>query len=86
MGFIYTQHAEGKLLRADIRKFGISKDILEKTVLTPDYKKNETPTGEQASISDLANYYIIRVVYDKLASDTKIITFYISKKGRYNTQ
>ena len=55
MNFVYTQHAEQKLLRADIKKFGINKDILEKTVLTPAYEKAETSTGEQASISNLAN-------------------------------
>lgn len=85
MAFIYTDHVEKKLLRPDVRNFHITKSILDKAVSSPDYPLGKTRTGEFASIINLEPNYILRVVYDKMGQDIKIITFYIARKGRYGT-
>lgn len=85
MKFIYTEHAEEKLQRKDIKAFGINKKLLESAVLTPDYPVRKTSTGEFAAISNLKGLYILRVIYANMAFDTKIITFHVAKRGRYGT-
>ena len=86
MGFIYTEHAEEKLQRKDIREFGINKKLLEFTITTPDYEVRKTSTGEFAAVSNLKEVYILGVVYDKIGVRAKIITFHIARRGRYGTK
>lgn len=84
MEFLYTRHAEEKLLREDIRNFGIGKSLIEKAILNPNYL-GKTKTGELSAIIAFNTKYILRVVYVKIEAKVRIITFYIAKKGRYGT-
>ena len=83
MKFIYTDHAEEKLQRKDIKGFGINKKLLESAFITPNYPIGKTSTGEFAGVVNLKGIYILRGIYDNIGSDTKIITFHVAKKGRY---
>ena len=85
MKFIYTEHVGEKLERKDIKDFGINKKLLESTVKIPSYEVRKTSTGEFAAVTNLKRPYILRVIYDIIGSDTKIITFHVARKGRYNT-
>ena len=85
MKFVYTEHAEEKLQRKSTKDFGINKKLLKSTVTVPSYPVRKTSTGEFAAIINLKDIYILRVIYDKIQNNTKIITFYIAKRGRYGT-
>jgi len=82
--FIYTKHAEEKLQRPDVRGFGILKMQLEAIIKSPKLRDKST-TGEYLAFGYLSGPYILRIVYDKMDGDIKVITFHVAKRGRYNT-
>ena len=83
MEFNYTEHAEEKLQRADIKKFQITKETIENSVLSPDYPSRKTFTGETAVVSNLTKGYILRVICVRIGEKVKVITFHVAKTGRY---
>lgn len=85
MKVIYTKHAEEKLTRADIRKFKITKKLLE-DIVTKSERKNKSKYGEFAENRDISDRHIVRVIYDIIDQDIKIITFHIARKGRYENE
>ena len=82
MKIIYTLHAEEKLKRTDIRKFGINKKQIENILKNPQ-KKSKTKYGDFAASSQINDKHDLRVIYDIIDKEIKVITFHISKKGRY---
>ncbi len=82
MKIIYTRHAIDKLKRKDIKAFGINKIILRKA-LTNQTHTEQTRYNAWATLLPL-NGYTLRVIYVKLTpEEIKLITFHITKKGRY---
>ncbi|MEX0617217.1 MAG: hypothetical protein WD231_05490 [Candidatus Woykebacteria bacterium] len=85
MNFIYTKHAEEKLQRLDVVKFSVTKKRLESVIKRPN-RSGKSKTGEGIAIGYLFGTYIIRIVHDIMTDDKiKIITFHVSKRGRYGT-
>lgn len=82
MAIIYTRHAEDKLQRADIKKLKIKKAIIKKVLENP-LVKTKTKSGEYAAISGFDGSHDLLVVYDIINNNIKVITFYISRRGRY---
>ena len=67
-----------------MKKFGVNKSLIKKTIIDGAY---ETKTKYGAYVNLFAlNGYTLRVVYAKLYSAYKVITFHIAKKGRYESK
>lgn len=84
MKVVYTKHAEDKLKRADVRKFKINKNFIEKILKTP-RQKTKTKYGNYAALGDLGEVHDLRVIYDIIDTKLKVITFHIARRGRYET-
>ena len=83
MNFVFTKHAQDKLKRLDMKKFQISKKIIELILNSPKYK-GLTKYGDYTAVSALDERHDLRVIYTVIGSKTlKVITFHISEKGRY---
>ena len=79
---IYTRHAEDKLQRSDIRKFNINKRLIEKILIKPEVE-TKTKSGELAAISQFEMAHDLLIVYDIIDQGIRVITFFVSRKGRY---
>lgn len=84
MKVIFTKHAEEKLTRADIKKFKITKKLIE-DIITKSKHKNKSKYGEFAQNRTITDRHILRVIYDIIDPEIKVITFHIARKGRYET-
>lgn len=82
MQVVYTRHAEDKLKRRDIKNFGVSKTLIEESAANLS-TSSKTKSGENAIIVGLDNEHDLRTIYDIIKGKLKVITFHISKKGRY---
>lgn len=82
MKIIYTRHAEDKLERPDIRKFEINKALIENS-LGKSKHKSKTKYGEFFCLARVSSRHDLRIVYDIIGVDIKVITFHITRKGRY---
>lgn len=82
MKIVYSRHAEDKLKREDIQRFGINKRLIRRVF--DKWKYNEpTKYGAWATLLQLDGH-TLRVVYAIIGQgEFKIITFHIAKKGRY---
>ena len=83
MKVIYTKHAEDKLKRIDIKKFKINKKFIEIEVKNSDHKLR-TKYGDFYVITMVDSKHIVRIIYDIIEPDAKVITFHIARKGRYD--
>lgn len=79
---IYTEHAEHKLKRKDIKKFKINKNKIRRA-LRYSKKKSKTKYGQHAALVSLDKEHDLRIIYDIIDKDKKVITFHITRKGRY---
>lgn len=82
MKVIYTRHAEDKLKRADIRKFKVSKALIESFLGESKHNK-KTKYGEFYTLGSISSGHDLRIIYDIIDSEVRVITFHIAKKGRY---
>ena len=84
MKIIYTKHGEEKLQRADIKSFKINKKLIVKIIDKPELS-TKTKYGDYAAIGNLDKDHILRIIYVIIDSENKVITFHVSRKGRYET-
>ena len=82
MTVIYTLHAKDKLKRTDIRKFKITKKLIERIIKSP-RSQQITKSGEHSAVTGINDKHDLRVIYDIMDAGFKVITFHISRKGRY---
>lgn len=82
MRVVYTKHASEKVLRPDIRKLKITKKRIKSILLKPEVR-SRTKGGELCAISKIDDKHDLRVIYDIIGEDTKVITFHVSAWGRY---
>jgi len=82
MKIVYTKHAEDKLKRADIKKFKINKKLIE-TALAQSKHNIRTKYGDFSHVAKISTRHDLRIIYDIIAKDIKVITFHIARKGRY---
>ena len=83
MKIIYTLHAKEKLKRKDIVNLKITEKLLESILENPQ-TKSKTKYGDCTAISAIDSHHDLRIVYDIITPQgLKIITFHVSKKGRY---
>ena len=80
--YIYTVHAKQKLKLPEVKKIGINKKLIEKTVEKPKViDKLEEPV--LIATGKLTKKLSLNVVYRKVEAGTRIITFWPAEKGRY---
>ena len=82
MKIIYTRHAEEKLRQEDTRKFKIKKKTIE-NILKYSRSKSKTKYGDLAALSEVDSKHDLRIIYSIIDKTAKVITFHISRKGRY---
>jgi mRNA-degrading endonuclease RelE of RelBE toxin-antitoxin system len=82
MKVIYTKHAEEKLKRTDIKKFGIRKKTIKEVLNYPE-STTKTKYGDYATVSQLDSGHDLRVIYGIIDAGFKVITFHIARKDRY---
>lgn len=78
----FTKHAIDKLKREDVKKFKINKRMLE-SILRTRKSKTRTKYGNFATVALLDKEHDLRIIYDIIGKDLKVITFHIARKGRY---
>lgn len=83
MRVVYTKHAEDKLKRADILKFKINKTLIEDS-LGKSKHENKTKYGDFSRLEGVSDKHDLRIIYDIIDNNIKVITFHIARKGRYD--
>lgn len=84
MKILYTRHALEKFVLLKKLGWKITKKKVNLTVKHPKWL-GKSRLGEFAAMDELVEGYILRVIYDKIGKDIKIITFHPARKGRYET-
>lgn len=80
--YVYTFHAEKKLLLPEVKKLKITKKRLENVIKKPvTIDRSEEPV--YIAIGNLTRTLSLNVVYKKLKREIRVITFYPAEKGRY---
>jgi len=80
----YTKHALNK--KGLLKQLGwdISLNLIENMLLYPKLS-GKTKQNQSTAISFLDKLHFLRVVYEKRNDIILVITFHVSRKGRYNT-
>ena len=82
MKITYTLHAEEKLKRAGIKRLKITKKLIG-TILENPEMELRTKYGDYSAVSKLDLTHDIRLIYAIIPDGIRLITFHVSKKGRY---
>ena len=82
MKVIYTKHAKDKLRREDIKEFKINKVLIE-NALAKSKHKGKTKYGDFSYLASISVRHDLRIIYDIIDKNIKVITFHIARKGRY---
>jgi len=83
MKIIYTRHAEDKLKRTDIKNFKINKKLIE-NALSKSKHKDRTKHGDFSHLVNISDRHDLRIIYDIIDNNIKVITFHIAREGRYD--
>ena len=83
MKIIYTKHALAKFAHPDIEKFHLKEKDIENALKNPDHHGVESLRGVEFILKNLDSQHTLRVIYKVKNSIITVITFYPSKKGRY---
>lgn len=82
----FTKHAN---LKFDILKkynFVISKKFVAKAVRRPELRDDTSRKPLRIVIKEIDEKHYLRVIYKEEGNTKKIITFYPTKKGRYESK
>lgn len=84
MKIVYTSHALKK--KEILKELGweVSFQMVEETIKQPDLE-GKTKQNQPAAIKFIDKGHFVRVVYEKEGDIIRVITFHVSKKGRYGT-
>lgn len=83
MKIVYTKHASEKFTHPDIREFNLKKKDIKLALNSPDRFGTEPLRGVEFALKALDAQHSLRVIYRMEGSIIVVITFYPSKKGRY---
>jgi len=78
----FTKHAEEKLARKDIKKFKVSKYLIMR-IIRKSKSSLRTKYGDYVAVASINSRHAIRIIYAKISIGTKVITFHIARRGRY---
>lgn len=85
MPTVYTKHAVDKLKTSESRKFKITKKKIESILKAP-IAQQILPTGLIRSVGALKKEYSLCVVYKFEDDIIRVITFFPTEKGRYESK
>ncbi len=83
MKVIYTKHALEKFTHPDIVKFNLKKKDIKNALESPDHHGVEFLREVEFILKDLDSKHTLRVIYKVKGSIIIVITFYPSRRGRY---
>lgn len=85
MKIVYTKHALEKFRLLEKLGWKISKQKVNQTIRQPKWS-GTSKLGQYATMSSLDQKHILRVIYDKVGDEVKVITFHPARKGKYETK
>ncbi|MBI4035577.1 DUF4258 domain-containing protein [Candidatus Daviesbacteria bacterium] len=83
MKIVFTNHALGKFDHPDIKKFNLKEKDIRNALGNPDYHGEELLRGAEFILKSLDPKHNLRVIYTLKSSIITVITFYPSRKARY---
>lgn len=83
MKIIYTKHALEKFAHPDLEKFRLREKDIKNALENPDQHGSESLRGVEFILKNLDAQHSLRVIYKVKSSIITVITFYPSRKGRY---
>lgn len=85
MKIIYTKHALEKFNTLEKHGWKISKLKVSQTIRKPEWL-GKSRIGQYAAMSMLDQNHILRIIYDRIGRDVKVITFHPARKDKYETK
>ena len=79
---VFSRHAERKFGILERHGFPIAKDIIISTMESPDMVE-EGYKGRKIAQKVIDERHVIRIVYEDLPDQVRIITFYPGRRRRY---
>ena len=79
---VFSKHADYKLQLLREHGFNLSKKEIEEVVINPD-RISSGYVGRKIAERVISKQHILRVVFEDLPRQFKIITMYPSRRGRY---
>ena len=79
---VFSKHAEYKIQLLRQHGFNVSKKEIEEIVRNPD-RVSAGYVGRKIAASAISEEHILRIVFEDLPRQLKIITMYPSRRGRY---
>lgn len=83
MKIVFTKHAASKFTDLPAGSVVVKKQDVLKAVKNPDFEDFESDKPKIIVHKSLDTRHIVRVVYRKESDIITVITFYSTKKGRY---
>lgn len=84
MKIVYTKHVLEKFKELEIEGWYITKTKIRQTIKNPKWK-GVSSLGQETTMSLVDNKHILRVIFNRVDGIIKVITFHITKKGRYES-
>ena len=83
MKIIYTKHALEKFSHPDVKKFNLKEKDIKNALENPEHHGLELLREVEFILKSLDSQHNLRVIYKLKSSIITVITFYPSRKGRY---
>lgn len=83
MKIIFTNHTLGKLKHSDIKKFHLNQKDIKDALTNPDHHGIEFVREVEFVLKSIDAKHNLRVIYKVESSIITVITFYLTRKGRY---
>lgn len=83
MKIIYTKHAKNKFKYAEELNWYLSEKQIEKAIREPDFYMADKEKSVEIVLKQFDKNRNLRVVYSQVNDIITVITFYLTKKGRY---
>lgn len=83
MKVTFTKHAKNKFKYANELKWHLTEKNIKEAIQNPDFFSSDKEKEVQIVLKEFDQARNLRVVYSKTSGIIIVITFYLSKKGRY---
>lgn len=85
MKVVFTRHIiEDKIPRSKVLGWNISKAKIRQTIKRPRWKGLARPNQETAMVL-IDNNHILRVIFERQDDIITVITFHVTRRGRYES-
>lgn len=82
---VFSQHAELKFAILDSHGFHLEKAIVETTLINPD-RIEAGHKGRKIAQRIFDGTHVLRVIFEELPNELRVITFYPGRRDRYETE